>query len=372
MTTRDSPVIGIGMVGHGFMGSVHSRALRAIGSTARLSGATPRLVSISGRNPASLEATRSQYGWMQAFTDWREQIVDPNVTVVDNVSPPPLHFEPTLKAIELGKHVFCEKPLAQDARQAHALWCAAAKAGVVHACGFNYRFFPALAVARSLIAAGELGEILHFHSRFYVPTTPTRDQGSASPAGSYSGDVTRSVASHHIDAARFLVGEVCSVFAHAQGVSADFEPGDGQDRAVHAILAFKDGASGTTSAAFLDSCPAVDSLIEVVGTRSGLRFSLRDLNVLTLASRSREQTIYCNDPVDPFMRHWYPFGHPLGWDDSFTNQFDSVIRAISDETRSARDFATFEDGYRCAEICDAMLESARTNQCIHVEYLPLA
>ena len=152
------------MLGYGFMGNAHSRALAAVRQLG--SALEPELVSISGRDRDALEEARARLGWAEATTDWREQVADERVGLFVNGGPNALHAEPTIAAARAGKHVLCEKPLALSADEAHAMWRAAEDAGVVHATGFNYRFVPAVRLARELVQSGELGEIVHFRARY--------------------------------------------------------------------------------------------------------------------------------------------------------------------------------------------------------------
>ena len=123
----------------------------------------PELVSICGRNAEALEEARARLGWAEATTEWREQVTDERVGLFVNGGPNALHAEPTIAAVRAGKHVLCEKPLALSADEALAMWRAAGDA-VVHATGFNYRFVPAVRLARELVQTGELGEIVHFRA----------------------------------------------------------------------------------------------------------------------------------------------------------------------------------------------------------------
>src|SRR5919197_3409921 len=152
------------MLGYRFMGNAHSRALAAV----RQLGAAlePELVSISGRDAEALEEARARLGWAEATRDWREQVADERVGLFVNGGPNALHAEPTIAAARAGKHVLCEKPLGLGAAESYEMWQAAEAAGVRHLTGFNYRFVPAVRLARELLEAGELGEVVHFRARY--------------------------------------------------------------------------------------------------------------------------------------------------------------------------------------------------------------
>src|SRR5206468_1050979 len=160
------PEIGVGLLGYAFMGKAHANAYRTIGYMTWPPPLRPRLVSIAGRNEAAVSEAARRYGFERHETDWRATVADPDVQLFDNGGPNNLHAEPTLAAAEAGKHVVCEKPLGRTADESYDLWQRVAASGVVHMCAFNYRFVPAVRLARELIEAGELGELYHFRGRY--------------------------------------------------------------------------------------------------------------------------------------------------------------------------------------------------------------
>src|SRR5204862_4686026 len=187
---------------------------RALHATLQLDPALePRLVSISGRDADAVEAARAELGWAEAVTDWRDQVADERIGLYVNGGPNALHAEPTIAAARARKHVLCEKPLARTAEEAHAMWNEAERAGDVHACGFNYRFVPAIRLAREIVESGELGEIVHFRARYL------QSWGwDAPPVWRFDRDAAGSGAlgdlgAHSIDLARYLVGESIAVSA---------------------------------------------------------------------------------------------------------------------------------------------------------------
>ena len=146
-------------------------------------------------------------------SDWRVLVEDPSIELFDNAGPNDLHAEPTLAALRAGKHVLCEKPLGRTAPESHEIWQAAEAAGVVHMCGFNYRFVPAVRLAREMIAAGEIGEVHSFRGAYLQdwladPESPYVWRLDRQRAGSGAlGDI----GAHVVDLARFLVGEIAAV-----------------------------------------------------------------------------------------------------------------------------------------------------------------
>jgi predicted dehydrogenase len=355
--------LGVALLGCGFMGQAHSRALHAL----RAAGvaARPQLVSVCGRDGRAARAFAARFGWGECVTDWHEQVADERVLLFDNAAPNALHLEPTLAALRRGKHVLCEKPLARDAAEARRLWLEARRAGVRHMCGFNLRFLPAVRLARQLLEAGELGEPTHFRARFLASSALRGDQGRTwrfdrTEAG--SGAVA-DLGSHIVDLARYLVGEPVAVSAVVRTFVAerDGAPVDVDD-AVAAVVEFAGGAIGSLEASRVAGRRSNECVVEVDAERGSLSFDLDALNQLQVITERKERRVLdVTDPRHPFMDMWWPLpGHAIGWGDSFVHQLRHLIAAVSGAGEVKPHGADFEDGYRCAEVCDAILRSART------------
>src|SRR5436305_4815051 len=204
-----------------------------------------RLVSIAGRDEAAVSEAAHRFGFERYVTDWRDLVADPEVELFDNGGPNNLHAEPTVAAAEAGKHVICEKPLGRDANESYEIWQRVAATGVKHLCAFNYRFVPAVRLARELIDAGELGEVRHFRCRYLQDwgddASPDPWRFSAEQAG---GGAIGDLMSHVVDLARFLNGEIESL----SGFAKTFIPGREVDDAAEAAGAFADGSVGTLAA----------------------------------------------------------------------------------------------------------------------------
>lgn len=321
---------GVVLLGQGFMGRVHSTALRMLGTLP--GGEAPRLVAICGRDAHALAASRRAYGWARATTDWRELIEQPGAQLLIDTGPNDLHAEPAIAALARGMHVLCEKPLARGGAEAEAMWRAAARSGRVHACAFNYRFMPALRLARELIGSGAIGGVLAFRSRLLMRA------GAEGWRAGDEGGVLLDLAVHHLDLARWLVGEPDAVAAVAR------------DDAVGVLIRFAGGATGVVEASRAAGGHALESAVEVDGSLGTLAFDLRRLNELRHSEGSAVRTL----TVTP--REWWPAGHPLGWFESFVYQSRHVLGAIEARHEIAP-AATFEDGYRCALVCDAVTRS---------------
>jgi predicted dehydrogenase len=357
------PAVGVGLLGHGFMGAAHSRALLALQHLDVPQ--RPELVSISGRNRQALERARERWGWREAATDWREQVADDRITLFVNGGPNALHAEPTIAAARVDKHVVCEKPLGLTAEESHEIWHEAQRAGVHHLCGFNYRFVPAMRLARELLEAGELGEVVHFRARYL------QSWGWEAHPGEWRFDPRQAgtgaigdLGAHIVDLARYLVGEIVSVSARVRTIVSGREVDD------HfvATVEFEGGTVGTLEASRLARGRLNSNALEVNGSRRSLAFDAERLNELELADGNSARRVLVTDPEHPYLRHWWPPGHTIGWGDTFVNELGHMLEAIAGEHDVGPHGATFEDGYRCAEVLEAILRSARSGQNEEVSY----
>ena len=360
--------IGIGMLGYAFMGKAHSRAFREI---PRLDPPLqPRLVSLAGRDESAVKEAAARYGYERWTTDWRDLVADPAIGLFDNGGPNSLHAEPTIAAAEAGKHVLCEKPLGRDADESYEIWQRVAATGVKHLCGFNYRFVPAVRLARELIEAGELGEIRHFRGRYLQdwgdnPTLATwRFQAKEAGSGAL-GDL----GTHVVDLARFLVGEISTV----AGLVHTFVPDRQVDDALEAAVTFESGAIGTVEATRFALGRRNAFQWEINGSKGSLAFDMERLNELQVfkddGDRARGfKTVLVSEADHPFWEHWWPPGHIVGWGETFTHEALHFLRAIAEDTDVAPYAATFEDGYRAAEVCDAIVRSSETGSRVTVSY----
>ena len=369
MTDR---TIGIGMLGYGFMGRAHSSAFRQIRHMTWPPPLIPELVSIAGRTEGAVAAAAEEFGFAEHVPDWRALVDDPRVGLFDNTGPNSAHVEPSIVAAEAGKHVVCEKPLGLTADDSYEAWQRVSAAGVKHMCAFNYRFVPAVRLARDLVAAGDLGEIRHFRAAYLQdwlvdPSVANLCRLDKSLAGSGAlGDL----GAHAIDLAHYLVGDIASV----SGAMRTFTPvRDGVavdvDDAFAATVEFSEGALGTIEAS--RSCPGRRNSLrfEINGTGGSLAFNMERLNELEFSEGARGfRTILVTDRDHPFMQAWWPPGHILGWEHTFVHELHHFLSAIRDERDVAPDGATFEDGYRAAEVCDAIVASAEGHGRVSVSY----
>jgi predicted dehydrogenase len=355
--------IGVGMLGYAFMGKAHSRGLLALQHLDV--PLRPELVSISGRSIEPLEQAQAEWGWEDAVTNWRDQVADDRIGLFDNGGPNIVHAEPTIAAARAGKHVVCEKPLGMTADESHRMWVEAERAGVLHMCGFNYRFVPAVRLARELIESGELGEVVHFRARYLQSWGWDADESiwrfDRAQAGTGAiGDL----GTHIIDIARYLVGEITSVSALVRTIV----PGRQIDDHFVAAVEFDSGVAGTLEASRLARGRINSNAFEVNGTKGSLTFDVERLNELEVADTRSFRRVLVTEADHPFMRHWWPPGHIVGWGDTFTHELGHMLEAIAGEHGVGPHGATFEDGYRCAEVTEAILRSSESGRREQISY----
>jgi predicted dehydrogenase len=352
---EDVRTIGVGMLGYAFMGKAHSNAYKTLAYMTWPPPLVPQLVSIAGRSEDAVSEAARRYGFAEHVTDWRAVIADDRVQLFDNVGPNNLHAEPTIAAAEAGKHVICEKPLGRDAAESYETWQRVEAAGVKHMCAFNYRFVPAVRLARQIVESGQLGDITHFRGAYLqewgaADIDAWRFDKSAAGSGAL-GDL----GAHVVDLARYLVGEIASVAA----ITAAFWPGREVDDAVEAAVSFESGAVGTIEATRFASGRKNHFAWEINGSNGSLAFDLERLNELEYSEGNKGfRTVLVTEADHPFWEHWWPHGHIIGWEHTFVHELHHLLTAIRDDGDVAPHGATLEDGYRAAEVCDAMLRSA--------------
>ena len=365
---NDIPEIGVGMLGYAFMGKAHSNAFKTLPYMAWPPPLMPQLVAIAGRDDAAVTEAARRYGFERATTDWRDLVADPAIGLFDNAGPNDLHAEPTIAAAEAGKHVVCEKPLGRDATESYEIWQRVAQTRVVHMCAFNYRFVPAVRLARQLLESGELGEIHHFRGRYLQEWGATETAAWRFEKGRAGSGALGDLGTHVVDLARYLVGEIDTVSAE----TAVFQPGREVDDAFEAAVRFENGAIGTIEATRFATGRKNAFSWEINGSKGSLAFDLERLNELRIsAGNDGFRTRLVSEAEDPFWGWWWPHGHTIGWEHTFVHELHHLLEAIAGRTAIAPHGATFEDGYRASEVCEAIIASAETGQRQLVRYRSL-
>ncbi|WP_422740787.1 Gfo/Idh/MocA family protein [Micromonospora sp. WMMD729] len=380
------------MVGYAFMGAAHSQAWRTVNRVYDLP-ARARMALICGRDTTAVSDAADRLGWDAYTTDWRDLVNRDDIDVVDVCTPGDSHAEIALAALAAGKHVLCEKPLANTVAEARAMTAAAdtaRAAGVRSMCGFNYRRVPAVTMMRQMVAEGRLGVIRHVRATYLQdwivdPQFPLVWRLQKDRAGSGAlGDI----GAHIIDLTQFVVGQqitgvsaITETFvkerplpAESSGLAAtvDGESADGgapatgpvtvDDAAV--FVARLDGGALATYEASRFATGRKNALrVEINGSLGSVVFDLERLNELEFYDATRptlEQgfsRILVTEGDHPYMSAWWPPGHIIGYEHSFTHQMRDLIEAIATGTDPAPSFA---DALQVQLVLDAVTRSAET------------
>ena len=365
----DVSEIGVGLVGYKFMGKAHSNAYRQVARFFDVDP-VPRMRALCGRDEEAVKAAAVKLGWEGYETDYRRLLARDDVGLVDVSTPGNTHREISIAALEAGKHVICEKPLANTLDEAREMLEAARNAGTVNMVCFNYRRAPAVQLARKLVSEGRLGEIRHWRAVYLQdfildPQMPMMWRFDKEIAGSGAlGDI----GAHLIDLAHFLVGGIRSVVGAADTFIKErpVEPGGSDtapvtvDDAVAFLARFENGATGTFEATRLAPGRRNRNSFEINGSEGSLVFDLERMNELQVffADEPSEtagfRTINVTDPDHPYMQAWWPPGHIIGYEHTFVHTIKDLLDGIGAGRSPA---PTFEDGYRCQAVLDAVERS---------------
>ena len=363
--------LNIALIGYGFMGRAHSNAWRQVRSFFDVPF-EPVLKVICGRNESEVKKVADRFGWQEYSTSWEDVVTRSDVDVVDICSPGFTHAPITLAAAQAKKILFCEKPLANSLAEAEQMLDAALSNNCVHMICHNYRRAPAVSLARQLIDAGEIGNIYHYRATYLQdwlrkPEFPTRWRLDKTKAGSGAlGDLF----SHSTDLARYLVGEITEItallntFVNERSIpgSEDKAPVDVDDAAL-SIVRFENGAIGTVEATRYATGRKNFNRFEINGSEGSLSFNLERMNELEFYSDrgpdSGFKTIQVTDKAHPYIEGWWPPGHIIGYEHTFTHTVLELLNALSQQRLP---LPNFEDGVKNQRILDAVERSAVSKQ----------
>lgn len=380
-----APEIGVGMLGYAFMGKAHTNAYKKIPYMMYPPPAIPRLVAICGRNEEAVAEAARRYDYDTYCTDWRKMLENDRVQLFDNGGPNNMHAEPCIAAAEAGKHILCEKPLARTAEESQTMLDAVTKAGIKHMVAFNYRFVPAIRQVRNLIESGALGQIYHFRAMYLqewimphygTPRIWRLDKGMAGSGA--IGDL----GAHIIDLAHFLVGGVKSLSAMTRTFIDERPLPDGSgtgkvdvDDAFVATVEFENGAIGTLEATRFGGGRKNYNCLEINAEKGSIHFNLERMNELEVFWVGEEpketqgfHNVLVTEAYHPWWENWWPHGHLIGWEHTFVHEITHLLDCIVNDKDVAPYGATFEDGYRAAVICDAIVESAAARKQVDIKY----
>jgi len=377
-----SQSMGVAMIGHGFMGSAHSQGWRVAPRFFDLA-ATPTMDLVVGRNAEAAAAAAEKWGWAGSASDWREVIQRDDIDIIDIVTPGDSHAEIAIAALEAGKHVLCEKPLANTVAEAEAMADAAAKAarnGVFAMLGHTYRRVPAVTFARDLIANGAVGDIHQVRASYLQdwltdPATPLAWRLQKNLAGSGAlGDI----GAHIIDMTQFVTGmKLTSISGTIETIikqrpileSSSGLGGTGGselgDVTVDDVALFTgrydSGVLGIFEATRFATGRKNALRIEVSGSKGAIAFDLEDLNSLQFYDATADATrqgftkILVTEPQHPYIANWWPAGHMLGYEHAFSHQAKDFMDAIAAGVQPTPSFA---DGLQLQRVLAAVEASS--------------
>ena len=383
--------LNIGLVGYKFMGKAHSNAFQRIGMffdpSVKIS-----MKALCGREEEWVKATAQKYGWESYETSWEKLVSRQDIDAVDITAPSNAHKEIALAAAEAGKHLFCEKPLALNLKDAREMLAAAEKNKIRHQIGFNYRFAPAIQLAKKFIEEGKIGEIFHFRALYLQdwivdPDFPLVWRLDKKVAGSGSlGDL----GAHTIDLARYLVGDFDKVMGASktfvkkrpivermEGLSGKAQEGARMgevtvDDATLFLTEFKNGALGSFEATRFATGHKNGMSFEINGSKGSLRFEFERMNELGYYNHGDEngtqgfRIIQATEASHPYMGAWWPVGHVIGYEHTFVHELYEFAEAVAHDRPASPDF---NDGVKTSQVLEAVETSIEEKQWINVDDL---
>ena len=382
--------INVGLVGYQFMGKAHSHAYKDMAFFFPDAEAYPVMKAICGRNEEAVRKAAERFGWESYETDWRRLVERDDIDLVDISSPGDTHHDIAIAAAEAGKHVFCEKPLANNLKEAREMLEAVRKAGVKHMVAFNYRRVPAVVLAKRLIDEGKIGKVYHWRAVYLQdwiidPDFPLvwrlqKDKAGSGPHGDLNA--------HIIDLARYLVGEItevvgmCETFVKERPLVEEVEAGLGAragakkgevtvEDAMLFLARFENGALGSFEATRFAGGRKNYNRFEINGSKGSIVFNLERLNELEFYSREDEahvqgfRTILVTDGQNhPYISAWWPAGHIIGWEHTFVHEVYDLMNAIARDEMPQPDFA---DGVRTQEVLEAVMKSVEERSWVRTD-----
>ena len=373
--------LNVGIVGYKFMGRAHSNAWLKAPLFFDLP-AKPVLKTACGRQENSLKEFAQKWGWEKTETDWKKLVSSPDIDIVDIALPQNLHYEIALAAAKEGKHIFCEKPLAMNRRQAEEMLRVCEDHKVKHYLNHNYRRTPSVAFAKKMIEDGKIGRIFHWRCAYQQdwivdPNFPLtwqlrKETAQAGPQWDLN--------SHAVDLAHYLVGNIATVsclttnFIKERPLADETTSGNlsaatlGDQKgevtvedAALMMVQFKNGAVGSFEATRFATGRKNGLRFEIYGSKGSILFDMERMNELQYYSLADEEgtqgfrLIQTTESVHPYAGHWWPAGHIIGYEHAFVHAVADFVSAIANDTVIE---PNFHDGLKIIEVLEAGIESA--------------
>ena len=386
--------INVGLIGYSFMGKAHSHAYKDMPFFFPEAAGVPVMKAICGRNRANVKDAAKTFGWDEYETNWKDLIARNDIDMIDISTPGDSHAEIAIAAAEAGKHVFCEKPLANNLEEARAMAKAVKKARVKSMVAYNYRRVPAVALARQLIDEGRIGEIYHWRAvylqdwimdpKFPLVWRLEKDKAGSGPHGDLNA--------HIIDLARYLVGDIAEVvgmdetFIKERPLANDIDAALGAstgksakkgkvtvDDATLFLARFENGALGSFEATRFAGGRRNGNRFEINGSKGSIAFNLEKMNELQYYDRGDKEhiqgyrDILVNEGCHPYLDHWWPPGHIIGWEHTFVHEVFDLMQAIGGKNDNLH--PDFEEGVKDQAVLEAVSTSIENRSWVKVNYL---
>ena len=363
----------IAMIGYGFMGKAHSQAWRNVARFFEINQEI-QLSTICGRNQDAVQIVQKREGWQNFETDWQKVVQDPEIDVIDICTSGDSHAQIAIAALRAGKHVLCEKPLANSILEAEEMTLAAKAASGKSMVGFNYRLVPAISFAEQLVEASKIGKIFHIRARYLQdwivsPDFPLVWRLQKDLAGSGAlGDI----ASHIVDMTQFVTGQKLigvSGLTHTFIQERPLESGNGRgkvsvDDAAVFIAKTDQGALATYEATRFANGSRNDFGFEIYGDKGSIKFNFEEMSYLQFCDNTENKTetgfkkILVTEPAHPYAKNWWPPGHHIGYGETFTHEIYDFVMAIQNNTTPR---PSFEEGLQVQKVLAAVEESHKNN-----------
>lgn len=378
--------VNVALIGAQFMGKAHSNAWRKVGMFFDLPF-EPVMKVLCGKFQEEL-AVADKYGWEETSLDWKKVVQRDDIDIVDICTPNILHPPIAIAAAKAGKHVVCEKPLANTLPEAVKMLDTVKKAGIKHMCGFSYRFAPAVATIKQMIKNGDLGEIFHFRAAYQQdwivdPSFPMVWRLKKKMTGSGAlGDI----GAHITDLCQYLVGPITEVTSSMRTFIKK-RPVSTSDTGITAAghekrLAKMDTVDVDDAAVFLAHIKGANTLatfeatrfapgrrnynsIEIYGSKGSVLWNQEDMNVFQYFNRSDPghlqgfRRVHATDAGHPYTQAWWPTGHIIGYEHLFVHE---VYDFLANLDKKAAPYSTFDDAVACQKVLNAVERAAKTRK----------
>lgn len=378
--------LNVALLGTKFMGKAHSNAFAQAPRFFDMRS-KPVMKVICGRDEAGTQEAADQFGWEEASTDWKATVNRDDIDIVSVATPGNMHAVMAIEAAKAGKHVICEKPLANTLKQAKDMLDAVKKAKVKHMCGFSYRFNPAVVTIKNLVSSGKLGDIFHVRAAYQQdwivdPDFPLNWRLQKKVTGSGAlGDI----GAHIVDLAQYLVGDITEVTSIMETFIKERTLEEGPV-SIAAKKKKKGGKKGKVdvddASVFLARFKGTNTIgsfeatrfatgrrnfncIEIYGSKGSVIWNQEDMhkfqyyNIDDPETLQGFRTVHATDPGHPYTEAWWPSAHNIGYEHLFTHEVYEFMQQLG---RKNVTYPTFEDGYKCQKVLDTVSKSAKSKK----------